>query len=103
MKGASHKLIVKRIFDLLNSENSNEQIIIDKIESEFEISTDEAQTVLELTKTGLFRASFISKGLQYPTNNLSDNPIVIAAQKLTLEKLNLQKKKWWLFWTRPVN
>jgi len=65
----TEKLIVKRIIDLVVSGNCKEDEIIDMVEKEFKIPNEEIPSVIELIKTGLFRAQLISKGTQYPESN----------------------------------
>lgn len=100
-------LIVERVVSLLESDMGTDSSIADQLKLEFEINDDEAEYVIELTKTGLFRAQIESAGMKYPINNLNDNPIVNAALKIGREKLSLpdkkevaifRKKPWWKFW-----
>ena len=98
--------IVKRIFELWEEGVQNEKTIIEKIQSEFQISANDAEAIFELTQTGFFRASFIISGKKYPDNNLNNHPIVKAALKLALANLgkpelhvdSVRKNPWWKFW-----
>jgi propanediol dehydratase large subunit len=107
MEESSSCIIVNKVVALLNSERETDLTIINKVVNEFKIDENEAESVLELTKTGLFRAQFISSGQIYPKNNLQDNPVLKAALKIGLEKLgklelyeNLYPKRrpWWKIW-----
>ena len=98
--------LVERIISLIEEGNTDSEII-EKLESKFTFTDCDAELALELVRTGLFRASFTAKGQTYPKNNLSDNPIVIAAIKIGLEKLEVEdilkkdipkNKPWWKFW-----
>ena len=98
--------IVKRISDLWEEGMQNENTIIEKLQTEFQISANEAETTLELTQSGFFRASFIISGKKYPENNLDNHPIVKAALKLALSNLgrpdlyieSVKQNPWWKFW-----
>ena len=100
--------LIERVISLLNEGKYNDEKIIKTLESEFSFTEDcDAEIVLELIKTGLFRATFIAGGQTYPKNNLSDNLIVNAAIKIGLEKIEIQallkkdiveNKSWWKFW-----
>jgi hypothetical protein len=107
MDKSSSEIIVEKVVALLNSERETDLSIINKVVNEFKIDENEAESVLELTKTGLFRAQFISTGQLYPKNNLEDNPVLKAALKIGLEKLgklelyeNLYptSRPWWKLW-----
>jgi hypothetical protein len=99
--------LVELVISLHDQGVIDESVIIEKLESEFSFSNSDAETVLELVQTGLFRASFIAGGQIYPKNNLSDNPIVDAATKIGLTKLGhaesykssiVIKRPWWKLW-----
>lgn len=96
--------LVELVLSLHDQGVSDESVIIKKLEIEFSLSNSDAETVLELIQTGLFRASFLAGGQTYPKNNLSDNPIVDAAIKIGLTKLGhpelykssvVVKRPWW--------
>ena len=98
--------IVNRILSLWDEEVTDEATIIKTIQSEFELSMDDAEMALELTQTGLFRAQIICTGNSYPANNLNDNPIVRSAIKIGPTKLGRpelytlatrKNKPWWKF------
>ena len=100
--------LVEFTYSLLDQGGLDDQAIIEKISSEFPFDDCDAETVLELVRTGLFRASIIAGGLEYPKNNLESDPIVSTAIKIELAKLgrpelykdnkDSNKKKWWKFW-----
>ena len=99
--------IVELVFSMHDQGVTDDSLIIEKLKSEFSLSTNDAETVLELIQTGLFRASFIAGGQTYPKNNLFDNTIVNAAIKIVLKKLGhtelykstvAVKRPWWKLW-----
>jgi hypothetical protein len=98
--------IVKRISELWEGGTTNENSIIEKIQSEFQVSANDAETMLELTKAGFLRASFIISGKNFPKNNLNNNPIVKKAIQVALSnsgkselyKKAVKKRRWWKFW-----
>lgn len=99
--------LVNSILALWDAGIKDDGFVIEKLESEFGISKDDAELALELTKTGLFRAQIISSGVTYPKNNLSNNQIITSALKIGLTKLGRQElyakivnqnKPWWKFW-----
>ena len=97
--------IVKRISDMWE-EKVNEDSIIEKIQSEFQISLNDAEKIFELTQIGFLRASFINAGKKYPENNLTKNAIVETATKVALANLGklhlyntpVNQREWWKFW-----
>jgi hypothetical protein len=99
--------VVNRVLDLWDAGIKDDSIIESKLQEEFGISTDEAETVIEFTKAGLFRAMIISKGQRYPQNNLPKHPIMKSALKAGLIRLKdsdldertvRKLKPWWKFW-----
>jgi len=100
-------IVVERIFSLWDKKVKEDEIIIDTICTEFNISNNDAESLLELTQAGVLRANFIFKGQQYPKSNLNNNPIVKSAMGIMLSKLGRpdlyetvikQKEPWWKFW-----
>ncbi|KIC92923.1 hypothetical protein [Flavihumibacter solisilvae] len=95
--------LVSRIFELWEDDKSDENWVLERIQREFNLSIEEAESALELTKTGCFRAQLIFAGKKYPRNNLCDNPILISAIKIALIKSGRpklgekQSKPWWKF------
>ena len=107
MGSIDSKIIVERIFLLWDEGVKDDEIIIDTICAEFNISNIDAESLLELTQAGLLRANFIFNGQQYPKSNLNNNPIVRSAMGIGLSKLGRpdlsetiteQNKPWWKFW-----
>lgn len=107
MDKTRYEIVVERVISLLESNTENVSVIIDQIKSEFQVNEDEAESILELTRTGLFRAQIFSGGLKYPKSNLNDDPFLIAALKIGFNKLHrpelyevymAQQKPWWKFW-----
>ena len=99
--------IIERIFSLWDKGVKDDEIIIDTICIEFNISNNDAESLLELTQAGALRANFIFNGQQYPNSNLNNNPIVRSAMGIVLSKLGRpdlyetiikQEKPWWKFW-----
>jgi hypothetical protein len=88
--------IVNAVFDLWNNGVENEEVIIETIQSAFQLPEDDAESIFELIKTGYFRALIISAGQKYPKSNLANDPYVRAAQKRGLCELG--HKPWWKFW-----
>ncbi|HWJ28952.1 MAG TPA: hypothetical protein VNS32_20580, partial [Flavisolibacter sp.] len=68
-------ILVNKIIALWDAGIKDDATVIEKIQSEFQISENEAETVLELTQTGLFRAQIMSngQGQKYPKSNLTKN------------------------------
>lgn len=103
----SSEIVVERVITLLESNIETDSTIIDQIKSEFQVGEDDAESIPELTRTGLFRAQIFSSGMKYPKCNLNDNPILMAALRIGLNKLHRpelyqvfisQQKPWWKFW-----
>lgn len=107
MKILDPDTVVNRIIALWEAGIKDDIVVIEKIQSEFQITENEAETALELTQTGLFRAGIIANGQKYSNNNLTKNPIVTTALRIGLTKLGrpelyktavCQGKPWWKFW-----
>ena len=99
--------IVERIFSLWDEGVKADEIVIDTICTEFNISHNDAGSFLELSQAGALRAGFIINGQQYPKSNLNNNPTVRSAIGIALSKLGRPdlnetiikgKKPWWKFW-----
>ena len=99
--------LVSRILEFWEANEFDEETIMERIQTEFKMSKEDAELAIELTKTGHFRAQLFATGQKYPKNNLNNNPIVNSAIKLTLLKLGRpelyaitiqQGKPWWKFW-----
>lgn len=99
--------LVDRIMNLWDEGIEDDSKVIEIIGTEFQMTIDEAEWALELTRTGLFRARFISSGQKYPTSNLWDEPILVSALKAGLTKLGRpelfeitlrQARPWWKIW-----
>ena len=100
-------IVVERIFSLWDEGEKDDEIIIDSICTEFNISNNDAESLFELTQAGVLRANFIFSGQQYPQSNLNNNPIVKSAIGIRLSKLGRpdlyetiikKEKPWWKFW-----
>jgi hypothetical protein len=94
------KMVVTSIMRLMEK-GLKDDAIIEHLKSEFNISNDDAHFVLELTRTGLFRATMLYSGKPYPIHD--NNPLTNAALQLGLEQLEREKKtekkkRWWEFW-----
>ena len=107
MKESDCEKIVYQILALWNKGMKDDITVIESLQSEFGMSTEDAELALELTKTGLFRAAIISGGNRYPKNNLNKNPIVRSALKIGIAELRRleqsapaakKEKPWWRFW-----
>lgn len=97
--------LVEFVINLLENYFEDETII-NKIDENFTFEKCDSESVLELVRIGLFRASFISQNGFYPKNNLDNNLIVFNAKNIGLKKLGrpelcdteIPKRKWWKFW-----
>jgi hypothetical protein len=98
--------ITQKIFDLWDEGIKDENTIIEMIQSEFQVSTNDAETIFDLTQVGALRAAFITSGKDFPASNLNNNPIVKAAIKIALSNLGksdlykepVKQRPWWIFW-----
>jgi len=109
MRQNEYKSIVQRIFECWNNDIKDDEVILNKLISEFHLSIDDAEWTLERVKTGAFRASIISTGSSYPKNNLENDPIVKEALSFALAAIGYKEetlvsipkqKSWWMFWKK---
>jgi hypothetical protein len=83
------KLVVTCITGLMEK-GFKDDTIIQHLKSEFNIDNDDAQFALELTRTGLFRATLLFSGKSNPIHD--KNPLTNTAVQLGLEQLEREKK-----------
>jgi hypothetical protein len=89
--------IAARIIDRIESKQWSEDELIEWISTTFSLNENESETTLELIKTGLFRASIIASGSNYPKNNLNENELVIVSMNIGLNRLGVKpKNKNWI-------
>lgn len=99
--------IVEFIIALQEQYRGDEEAIIKEMDENFSFENCDSEDLLELVRTGLFRASVIAERGSYPKSNLDQNTFVIAAKNIGLKKLGKpelcdEKKdsnqKWWKLW-----
>lgn len=96
---------VEFVIALQEQYGNDDEAIIKEMDENFSFDNCDSEDLLELIRTGLFRASVIAETGMYPKSNLDNNLFVTAAKNVGLNKLGKpdlceeeSNRKWWKFW-----